>query len=210
MKNEDAGEMARRLCKEEGILSGISCGGAAWAAREVARRKENEGKLIVVVLPDTGERYLSTWLFEEARSERLEDPRHRPRRARPIVDELCGDAKEFAKFPGGRIVLPSRDAVIQIVEDLRSVLFPGYFGTSDLNDESLHYFVGATLARAMRHLEDQVRRGVAFGDRHDYETCDHCTQTRPAGDEGASSPRSPRSARSSAPTSRPPTRATRR
>ena len=65
VKNEDAGEMARRLCKEEGILSGISCGGAAWAAREVARRKENEGKLIVVVLPDTGERYLSTWLFEE-------------------------------------------------------------------------------------------------------------------------------------------------
>jgi cysteine synthase A len=59
--------MARRLCKEEGILSGISCGGAAWAAREVARRKENEGKLIVVVLPDTGERYLSTWLFEEAK-----------------------------------------------------------------------------------------------------------------------------------------------
>jgi cysteine synthase A len=65
VKNEDAGEMARRLCKEEGILSGISCGGAAWAAREVARRKENEGKLIVVMLPDTGERYLSTWLFEE-------------------------------------------------------------------------------------------------------------------------------------------------
>jgi len=67
VKNEDAGEMARRLCKEEGILSGISCGGAAWAAREVARRKENEGKLIVVVLPDTGERYLSTWLFEESK-----------------------------------------------------------------------------------------------------------------------------------------------
>jgi cysteine synthase A len=67
VKNEDAGEMARRLCKEEGILAGISCGGAAWAAREVARRKENEGKLVVVVLPDSGERYLSTWLFEEAK-----------------------------------------------------------------------------------------------------------------------------------------------
>jgi cysteine synthase len=66
VSNEDSGVMARRLCKEEGILSGISCGGALWAAVEVARRKENEGKLIVVVLPDTGERYLSTWLFEEA------------------------------------------------------------------------------------------------------------------------------------------------
>jgi cysteine synthase A len=65
--NEDAGEMARRLCKEEGILAGISCGAATWAAREVARRTENEGKLIVVVLPDSGERYLSTWLFEEAK-----------------------------------------------------------------------------------------------------------------------------------------------
>ena len=62
--NEDAGDLARRLCKEEGILSGISCGGALWAAIEVAKRPESEGKLIVVVLPDTGERYLSTWLFE--------------------------------------------------------------------------------------------------------------------------------------------------
>jgi cysteine synthase A len=66
VSNEDAGEMARRLCKEEGILSGISCGGAVVAALEVARRPESEGKLIVVVLPDTGERYLSTWLFDEA------------------------------------------------------------------------------------------------------------------------------------------------
>jgi cysteine synthase A len=67
VKHEDAGEMGRRLCKEEGILSGISGGGAVWAAREIARRKENEGKLVVVVLPDSGERYLSTWLFEETK-----------------------------------------------------------------------------------------------------------------------------------------------
>ncbi len=69
VKSEDAGKMAKRLAKEEGILAGISSGAAAWAALEVARRAEARGKLIVVVLPDTGERYLSTWLFEEERRE---------------------------------------------------------------------------------------------------------------------------------------------
>ena len=63
VSNEDAAETARRLAKEEGILAGISSGAATFAALEVARRKENKGKLIVVILPDTGERYLSTGLF---------------------------------------------------------------------------------------------------------------------------------------------------
>lgn len=63
--NEYAAPMARRLAIKGGILAGISSVAATWAALQVARRAENKGKLIVVVLPDTGERYLTTWLFPE-------------------------------------------------------------------------------------------------------------------------------------------------
>lgn len=63
VENEQAMETARRLAKEEGILVGISSGAAAFAALQVAKRKDNKNKLIVVILPDTGERYLSTELF---------------------------------------------------------------------------------------------------------------------------------------------------
>jgi cysteine synthase len=65
VSNDDAGETARQLAKKEGILAGISSGAALWAALTVARRPENKGKLVVVILPDTGERYLTTWLFQD-------------------------------------------------------------------------------------------------------------------------------------------------
>ncbi len=65
VQDEDAMETGRRLAKEEGMMVGISSGAAAWAALKVARREANRGKLVVVVLPDLGERYLSTRLFPE-------------------------------------------------------------------------------------------------------------------------------------------------
>ena len=65
VREDDAGETARRLAKEEGILCGISAGANVWAALQVAARPESRGKLVVTVICDTGERYLSTWLFQD-------------------------------------------------------------------------------------------------------------------------------------------------
>ncbi|MHA1569681.1 MAG: cysteine synthase A [Alphaproteobacteria bacterium] len=64
VKEKDAGEIAHRLAREEGVLVGISSGAAVWAALQVAKKPENEGRTIVVIIPSSGERYLSTWLFE--------------------------------------------------------------------------------------------------------------------------------------------------
>ncbi len=64
VRNDDAFDIARRLATEEGLLAGISSGAATWAALQVAARPRNKGKLVVVIIPSFGERYLSTKLYE--------------------------------------------------------------------------------------------------------------------------------------------------
>jgi serine O-acetyltransferase len=81
-----------------------------------------------------------------------------------VVEALCGaDEKACNGEMRSRWLLPSRNLLSDIVEELRSVIFPGYFGDAELSHESLHYYVGATLDRVMRDLQEQVRRGLCFG-----------------------------------------------
>jgi serine O-acetyltransferase len=91
----------------------------------------------------------------------------------PIVDELCREAQHVLSGHY-RMVLPSRERVIAIVEDVRSLFFPGYFGTQDLRGDTLSFHIGATLDRMRVVLDEEIRRAVAFAEKHDFEACSHC------------------------------------
>ena len=82
-----------------------------------------------------------------------------------LVDELCravGNVKRLSGSCAHRLPLPSRDDIVSIVEALRSVLFPGYFGPSELTPENMVFHIGGTLDRARRDLREQIRRGFCF------------------------------------------------
>ncbi len=92
----------------------------------------------------------------------------------PIVDALCREAEPVLSGHY-RMVLPSRARVISIVEDVRALFFPGYFGTQDLRGDTLSFHIGATLDRMRVVLDEEIRRAVAFAEKHDFEACPHCS-----------------------------------
>jgi serine O-acetyltransferase len=96
-----------------------------------------------------------------------------------VVDDICeanhGLRRTRSQRPC-RHILPSRDALIEMVEALRSVLFPGYFGTSELTDESVHFHVGSTLDRVLIILREQVKRGMCFVCEQEEPNCPECEE----------------------------------
>jgi len=96
---------------------------------------------------------------------------------RDVVERLCAAQHDgYSRSPSATSqLLPSRDAIIAIVEALRSALFPGYFGDRELTEDSLRFYVGATLDRVQRELQEQIRRGLCFACQEpDPRRCPQC------------------------------------
>jgi serine O-acetyltransferase len=94
-----------------------------------------------------------------------------------VVNALCDSEHGMLswKDKGGRL-LPSRDQIIQSLEELRSVLFPGYFGKSELTAENMRFHVGATLDRVLLVLQEQIKRGLCFECEHHGRECPNCVE----------------------------------
>jgi len=97
-----------------------------------------------------------------------------------VVDALCASGNDLACLSRRNAnchIMPSRNAVIEIVESLRSVLFPGYFGASELNDESMPFQVGATLDKVLRSLQEQIKKGLSFVCEREPRACSECEES---------------------------------
>ncbi len=92
-----------------------------------------------------------------------------------VIDALCASAAEVVPA-GGRLALPSLPAVLAAMEDLRASFFPGYFREVELPRAGLRAMVAESVRRALATLREQVRRGIAFAEDHDFETCVHCAE----------------------------------
>jgi len=96
-----------------------------------------------------------------------------------VVEHLCAANNQLIRRKlnsGCRQMLPSRQVLVEIVEGLRSVLFPGYFGTSDLSDQTMRFHVGATLDSLLRVFEEQIGRGLSFTCEEDPQCCPTCDE----------------------------------
>jgi serine O-acetyltransferase len=97
-----------------------------------------------------------------------------------VVDSLCASGNDLARLSlrtENCHIMPSRDALIEIVESLRSVLFPGYFGASEINDESVPFHVGATLDKALRSMHEQIKKGLSFVCDMEARACSDCDES---------------------------------
>ena len=123
--DEDASDIAHKLAKNEGILVGISSAAAVWAALELAKREENKGKRIVTLLPDSGERYLSTWLYEEFAVNNTENKRLNDEIIRDLNKELPpAVALSHEYFKNG---LYCSEAILRAFNEVYNLGFPAEF-----------------------------------------------------------------------------------
>ena len=96
-----------------------------------------------------------------------------------VVDSLCASGNDLARLSlrnGNCHIVPSRDALTETIEALRSVLFPGYFGASELDDESVPFHVGSTLDGALRSMQEQIKRGLSFVCEREPHACTECEE----------------------------------
>ena len=104
-----------------------------------------------------------------------------PKSLKSVVTELCdlnGDAFSYMHKEGKCMGLPSRDVIVEAIGDLRMVLFPGYFGHSDLTPDTMHFYLGSTLDRISQTLKDQLQRGLCFvcTGHPDPNRCQECAE----------------------------------
>jgi serine O-acetyltransferase len=96
-----------------------------------------------------------------------------------VVNSLCSSGNGLTQLRLGTEdchIMPSRDALIEIVESLRSVLFPGYFGASEFSHESVPFHVGATLDRALRSMQEQIKKALSFVCEEEPQSCTECEE----------------------------------
>ena len=177
--------MARRLAREEGILSGVSCG-AAMAARCGSRStRRSRARRSSPCCPDPGERYLSGPLFEglfagvetmqaEPAQAASAAVRRRPSSSSTGCSRATGATRAAQHI--NRRFLPSRDEILEIVQLLLQLFYPGYVGRQDLTDENLAFHVGTLLSTLREKLQHEIETCLCFAAETEGRATGGCTE----------------------------------